>query len=121
MVFSQKEIHCEAPPCSCYSPISTRRAAFSALQQQALGTLSAIHAGHALSAGVEAFRTTTCLHVIPVIATGDTLVVLQQERTAAGQAITLRGARARFARRVTGSTVAAVRVLGCCGGREDMG
>lgn len=70
---------------------------------------------------MEAFGTTTCLHVIPVIATGDTLVVLQQERTAAGQAITLRGARARFARRVTGSTVAAVRVLGWLGGTRRHG
>lgn len=97
---------------SCHSPISTRRTALAALQQQALGTLSAIHAGHALSAGVEAFRAATCLHVISVVATGDTLVVLQQERTAAGEAITLRGARTRFARRMAGSAVATVGVLG---------
>lgn len=61
---------------------------------------------------MEAFRAATCLHVISVVATGDTLVVLQQERTAAGEAITLRGARTRFARRVAGSAVATVGVLG---------
>lgn len=105
----RKRENCE----ESHSPVRTRRSAFAALEQESLGALGAVHAGHALGAGVEAFRASARLHEIPFVADCHTLVVLQEEGGAAGETFAFRGPGARFARRVAGPTMSAVRVLSC--------